>query len=90
MKRLLIRDRFVRAKMSETSPGAAGLLTDNGDAAVSNETPAFVARLNTGQPTLAGWQSQLALGAHFRHYRLPETLRTDKEIVFYALPYINM
>ena len=76
--------------MSETSPGAAGLLTDYGDAAVGDETPAFIAWLNAGQPALAGRKRQLALGADFRHYRLLETLHIDKEILFFSLPNINM
>ena len=40
--------------MSEASPGGAGLLADYGDAAVGNETPAFVTRLNTCQTALVG------------------------------------
>jgi len=40
--------------MSETSPGAARLLADDGDATIGNETPAFVTRLDTGQSALIG------------------------------------
>jgi len=54
LKRLLVRNRFVRLKMSKASPSAAGLLSDYGDATVGDETSAFIAWLNTGQPTLVG------------------------------------
>ena len=54
LTRLLIGDRLVRSQMSETSPGAAGLLADDGNVTIGNETPVFVAWLNTGQSTLMG------------------------------------
>ena len=76
--------------MSEASPGAAWLLTDYGNAPVGNETPAFIAWLDTGLSTLTGRKRQLAFGTDSRHFRLPENLRNDKAIILFSLLLLNM
>ena len=54
LARLRIRDGGVRSQMSETSPGTAGLLADDGDVTIGNESPAFVTRLDSCQSALMG------------------------------------
>ena len=51
--------------MRKTSPGAAGLLADDGDAAIGHETQALVAWLDAGYTALISRQRNLSLGAEF-------------------------
>lgn len=90
LTRLLVGDRLVRSKMSETSPGAPRLLADYRNATVGNETPAFVTRLDTGRATLVGRKRELALRADFGHHQLQCTLLFDQGIIAIALLHINL
>ena len=76
--------------MSEASPGAPGLLADYRNAAVGNETPAFVTRLDTGQATLVGRKCELALRTDFGHHQLHCTLLFDRGIMVIALLNLNL
>jgi hypothetical protein len=71
LARLYIGDRLVPLKMSEATPGASGLLANDRDATVGNETPALVTRLDTGQAALVGRKRDLALGVDSGHRQLP-------------------
>jgi len=53
--------------MLQTSPGAAGLLADYGNAAVSHKTLALVAWLDADQSALISRKRYLSLGADFGH-----------------------
>ena len=51
--------------MRQASPGAAGLVAEDGDAAVGHETQALVAWFDAGQSALISRQRYLSLGAEF-------------------------